>query len=383
MPLMERPGQLCRMAQVSIEGAIPQQNPFRQLVIAAGLGERTHRVYVAMVERPALDITDLAALLDMTEGMLREDLGRLVQASMIQRSGHPDAYRVTPPDQVVESLIARTRERIAEEEGVIAQARKALPALVQTYLRGRAGDTPQDQLAVLGDACAVRAQLFLLTTAATNTVRCMVPDGAFPQWETQVWLRVDEALLGRGVRLSVVTSRTSLESASWRSYLDRIVASGASVRVHPAPPLRLVIMDDDVAVVPRDQDDGAYLMRGRDLCVPPCSLYERIWAEGIPWHRAATADPEAVCLNRRHRQVLALLAEGLTDEGIARRMRCSSRTIGRLIAEIMRELQVASRFQVGVAACRLGLLKSAEAVPGQSSASIGEECRLSAGTEAN
>lgn len=58
----------------------------------------------------------------------------------------------------------------------------------------------------------------------------------------------------------------------------------------------------------------------------------------------------------RNHVVLRLLADGLTDDAIARRIGVSVRTVRNDVAGAMTRLQARSRFQAGVRAVQLGLI---------------------------
>ncbi|MEU4221706.1 helix-turn-helix transcriptional regulator [Actinoplanes sp. NPDC026623] len=60
-------------------------------------------------------------------------------------------------------------------------------------------------------------------------------------------------------------------------------------------------------------------------------------------------------LDEREAMLLALLADGLTDESVAIRLGISERTVRRTMASIMLRLGARSRFQAGLIAARLGL----------------------------
>ncbi|WP_234373185.1 LuxR C-terminal-related transcriptional regulator [Streptomyces sp. H-KF8] len=49
-----------------------------------------------------------------------------------------------------------------------------------------------------------------------------------------------------------------------------------------------------------------------------------------------------------------MLGDGLTDEGISRKMGVSIRTVRRTMADLMRRLNAQSRFQAGTEAVRRG-----------------------------
>jgi DNA-binding NarL/FixJ family response regulator len=62
-------------------------------------------------------------------------------------------------------------------------------------------------------------------------------------------------------------------------------------------------------------------------------------------------------LDREQRELLRLLASGLPDTAIARRMCLAPRTLARRISHLYQMLQADNRFQAGAAAERLGLLE--------------------------
>jgi DNA-binding CsgD family transcriptional regulator len=61
-------------------------------------------------------------------------------------------------------------------------------------------------------------------------------------------------------------------------------------------------------------------------------------------------------LREEQRQLLRLMAEGLPDIAIARRLALGPRTLARRVADLYDLLGVDTRFQAGVAAQRQGLL---------------------------
>jgi DNA-binding NarL/FixJ family response regulator len=63
----------------------------------------------------------------------------------------------------------------------------------------------------------------------------------------------------------------------------------------------------------------------------------------------------------REREVLALVAEGLTNRGIAERLVISEHTVHRHVANILRKLRVSSRAAAAAYAARAGLLWPPEA----------------------
>ena len=93
----------------------------------------------------------------------------------------------------------------------------------------------------------------------------------------------------------------------------------------------------------------AYVLRGRALTAPVVALFEQHWATGAHY---TAVDVGRDVSTERVRQVVALLARGMKDEAVARRLGVPTRTMRRLVAATMDELGAQSRFQTGIQAVR-------------------------------
>jgi DNA-binding NarL/FixJ family response regulator len=83
------------------------------------------------------------------------------------------------------------------------------------------------------------------------------------------------------------------------------------------------------------------------------ALFEEYWAVARPW---GPPGPDPYGLSDQQREVLRLLAEGCTDEGISRRIGVSLRTVRRIASDLMTRLAARSRFEAGVKAAQVGWL---------------------------
>ncbi|MFE5090773.1 helix-turn-helix transcriptional regulator [Streptomyces sp. NPDC056638] len=86
-----------------------------------------------------------------------------------------------------------------------------------------------------------------------------------------------------------------------------------------------------------------------------CEIFEQTWDRATPFADAVSQGLEEVS-REIHETIVRLLAAGLKDEAIARRLGMSLRTARRHIADIMEELDATSRFQAGAHAAARGLL---------------------------
>jgi DNA-binding NarL/FixJ family response regulator len=115
-----------------------------------------------------------------------------------------------------------------------------------------------------------------------------------------------------------------------------------------------VIVDDEVAVLPRDGSSGAMLVHGPDLVGPVAALFDELWHDAVPVTPASDGSREPPVTEARIRQVVSLLAQGHKDETIARRLGVSVRTVRRFVSAAVSTLHAESRFQAGVLAAKRG-----------------------------
>ena len=121
-------------------------------------------------------------------------------------------------------------------------------------------------------------------------------------------------------------------------------------------PVRALIVDRVLALVV-DETLRARAVRALGAVESLHRLASRLWDRAADVRAAGSAapvlDPES---QPRGETVLRLLAEGLTDDAMARRIGVSVRTVRTEVAGLMASLDARSRFQAGLRAAQLGLL---------------------------
>lgn len=315
-----------------------------------GLSARLERTYLAMLDSPALSVPELAGRLFLDDAELRRQLEVLVIAGLVAPTTTPDSYQALPPDQAVEVLIRRAQVTINERRTGIESAREAIPQLIDTFVAARTGRTP-GEVELLDDPSVVRARSFQLTRLATRRAQFVIANTVVDAQAVESPRGLDLDLLDRHIDVQVIASSVAITKRAWADHLREVERRGGEVRVHPAPPLSVILLDDTVCVLTRTSRPGALVTHHSDLSAPAVSLFETLWHSAEP---ATTPSPAS--LTPRHREALNLLAQGLTDDMIARRMQISHRSVGRLVAQLCEELQAPSRFAAGYLAARRGWL---------------------------
>lgn len=141
------------------------------------------------------------------------------------------------------------------------------------------------------------------------------------------------------------------------TYAQWLAQSGASVRTTPTLPVRMLVYDRKIALLPLDAADsrkGVIQVIDTGIVTAVLALFEQIWSAATPVGSAPARDDRG--LSAQERQLLKLLAEGLTDEGAARQLGLSQRTVRRIMAGIMERLGARSRFEAGLQAAKRGWL---------------------------
>jgi DNA-binding CsgD family transcriptional regulator len=174
-------------------------------------------------------------------------------------------------------------------------------------------------------------------------------------------VRAHQRALRRGVEVRSLHLRAGLlpQQLQRLRWLSR---GGASVRLRSTLPFRMLLVDQSVALCapPPDVPGHVVVVRGADLLRLLASVAQVLWADAVPLVQPtegatedATEDGE---LDAEDRQLLRLLAEGLSDRGIARKLGVAERTVTRRVSRLFATLGAATRFQAGVEAGRRGLL---------------------------
>jgi DNA-binding CsgD family transcriptional regulator len=199
----------------------------------------------------------------------------------------------------------------------------------------------------LDGVVAVRARLAELAAAARSECLALLP--ALLSHSVHPVLRPPGRVRWRGLyQDSLRDDPRTIRQA--RRLADR----GGQARTVAAVPMLLFVVDRGVAVLavgPRGDRCDAVVLHGSAV-EGMHDLFEEFWAAASPW--GPPVPPTEPTLTAQQREVVRLLAEGLTDEGISRRIGVSLRTVRQIASELMLRLAARSRFEAGVKAARSG-----------------------------
>ena len=307
-----------------------------------GISADDERIYRSLLRQPGISVTELGRAVGRRPDSVRLSVNRLESMGLVTRVGGSDGLQGTRPDVAVDVLVARKQAELA---AVQAQARGLLEELPRDQ-----GAEPQDYLEIVRgrEAVAHRFQQLQQTTQ----VELMVLDRPPYAQEVTEPNQGEFELLGRGVRSRGIYAPEAIEQPASLHGLRQAVEAGEEARVHPNLPLKLAISDRAAALLPLTGDEStesALVIRASMLLEALIALFELLWASAVPLPDESHPGHDV--------ELVALLAAGLKDETIARHLGISGRSLSRRTNKLMAELGARTRFQGGIQATRLGLLR--------------------------
>ncbi|MFB8243350.1 LuxR C-terminal-related transcriptional regulator [Kitasatospora purpeofusca] len=326
------------------------------MLAVLGLDTTSEAVYRAMLAHPREGVTGLAASLGLPQDEIRRSLDRLSTLALIRPSyDRAGELRAVSPEVGLELLMARQQAELAAQQLRIEASRSAAAQLIAEYadLTPAVGHPGVEQLVGLDE---IRDRMAAMARELRTEVMTFAPGGGQRQAAIEAAKPQDRALLERGIRMRTVYLNSVRNSQPTLEYVTWLAELGGEVRTAAELPTRMIIFDRARALIPVSIEDsaaGAVVLTGNGTLTALCALFENIWSAAQPLGGAAR---DASGLNPQEAAVVRLLAQGLTDDAIAKRLAVSSRTARRLATELMERLEARSRFEFGVRAVQQGWL---------------------------
>lgn len=315
---------------------------------ALGVSPDSEQLYRAVLGNPGSSVEILADRVGRQPGEVRRMLAALVDAGLVSISD--GTVRAEPPQLALGRLLAREARQLVAAEEALAHARLEVSRYEAEH---QAGLLPGSQ--ALGveivDPSKTRSVLNSLALSTVGEMLFLQTD----QGHTAASRSTDAAVTGalRSGRTSRVLYPIDIPERPSSRYLARL-AAGERARVLPRVPCRMAVFGDSAVVLPRSWEEPAVtavVVRQPGIVSVCRAWFEDLWRQGVDV--PGTRDERDAAARSR---LLQLLEHGVKDEGIARTLGMSLRTVRRRIADLLTELGVESRFQAGAEAVRRGWL---------------------------
>jgi sugar-specific transcriptional regulator TrmB len=257
----------------------------------------------------------------------------------------PRRWVPVAPEAAIAALVTPREARLRRELAEAERLRTELALLTPLYAEGRRRGRARQPLLEVGQLDTV---LGLITDAA---VRCRVEvrtcqpgGGRSPHLLEQAFAR-DQEMLRRGVRMRTLYQHTARHHPPTQEYVRRMTGEGAEVRTLSQLFGRMIAFDNDTVFIPHQDDpDAAIVLHDPSTVAYLCAVFDHAWTLAEPY---SAAWPDSSARDEVKQAIVRLLAEGMKDEQVARRLGMSLRTCRKHIAEIMDQLGAYSRFQAG------------------------------------
>jgi DNA-binding CsgD family transcriptional regulator len=260
------------------------------------------------------------------------------------------------PGEDVDRMVALLREQglvadLANEQGTIRAVPRDVTALA-ARLPDRSplpGMRPPAEHDGADKACALVERL---VSMVHDQVVFLAPD--YLPGAAEFATHVAELALSRGVVLRSVWSPEVLAADAAVEHAQWLRRRWAAPRLVATVPCRAVLVDATSGVL--FDEHGPQLITSENM---PGAMEKLCRAAARLWQLSAeitTEDADHTPAPCRQDVVLRLLAIGLTDDAVARRLGISVRTVRNDVASSMTALAARSRFQAGVRAAQLGLI---------------------------
>lgn len=330
-----------------------------------GLGATEERVYEALLEERAEGAEELARHLRLRRDDVDAALGRLVEHGLaLPPRGSGTLPRPAAPAAAIRSLIHRRQAELHMKSAELERLRMTADQLAGR-LTAVAPAAPGSGIEVITGQRAIEERADDLLASAEREVVVLDRPPYVRDRRGYGTFRLPgagvEGLLDRGVTVRTVLDRDGLAAPERIRTLNALVERGLRARVAPAVPTRLIAVDRRTALLPpgdaADPKASALLVGDALLRHALVPLFETVWDRAAPVGGPPAEPPTAGgALPPEQRELLALLAAGLKDEAIARRLGVHVHTARRRISRLLESLGAETRFQAGARATLRGWL---------------------------
>ncbi|TDD28699.1 hypothetical protein E1287_32300 [Actinomadura sp. KC06] len=338
-PLLDNPS-------MSPASAATDENPFAAL----GITTLQQSLYSTLLHHPGTTFGELAELSDEPRPRLAGLLKELEALGMVGIDASTDPkYFPYPPDAVVETLI---RQRETE----FIRARIEAKRLSGDLLAAEQRTNPQKLVEIIDGMEAVVQRYEQVQRSAVKHVKAIdkPPYAVDPKAPNEV----EREQIGHGVEYRVIFTPDALAIPEKLEMARQDAIIGERARVLESAPTKLIIVDDEMALMPLRGDDPGIsaVIRPSTLLDILINVFNTCWEQATPLQGDNESGDVWPRLSEADRHLLTLLAAGLKDEAVARHTGMGARTVSRHVARLLRTLNARTRFQAGVHAARRDLV---------------------------
>jgi sugar-specific transcriptional regulator TrmB len=237
--------------------------------------------YLALTRRGRATGAEVARLAGLPRQRIYDVLDGLVARGIAAvEPGRPAQYTARPPEEVVSGLLASHREQLARLE---RQAAEAVARLTPAFRAGRDENDPLNYIEILRDPAAIGRRFAELESTVEREILVFTkPPYAIEPADNLAGLQ----LLQRGIDARSVYERSLYENEAQVVAVRQFVAAGERARVVDELPLKLVVIDERLALFTMEDpvagDPGLTIMAVEHQALARLLklAFERVWETG-------------------------------------------------------------------------------------------------------
>ena len=316
-----------------------------------GISADAEALYVVLASIEEADPEELAARAGLAPLSVRTHLDGLADLGLALAVGG-GRWRTLPLTDVVKGLRVK---RLAEVEAAAIAAET-----LQNQLLAATQDGDDEIRVVMGREAVVAENRELCSRA--NREICIFDKGPYAEQQAVT----EEELSGDAPEWQAMERGVALRSIYHPGFdADRLqelmlfAAKGEQARTASVP-MKLLLFDGQTALIPSmpsylpGHEIRASVVRHPLMVESLHWLFEAVWDSSIPITAGKYLDSDP-----RRQMLVSLMMSGSTDDAIANQLGINVRSVRRWIAELMDELGVTTRLQLGAALVRAQRMRPA------------------------
>lgn len=317
-------------------------------------------LYRLILKNPSWLADDLAAAASVSAAEVETTLDELERAGLLAPStATPGGYIAIDPDAALARLFAAEERQVRLHQEQLTSTRDSIRAIMNDFIKLRADERGVIEIESLRTAEQVNAFLDDVANMVNHRESSMHPGGIPSADLTEEILLRDAEMISRNIKIRSLYAQHVAEVPHMMEYLVSAAKLGMEVRLAPYLPLRMLIFDESLALLPIDPQDssqGAFVIRGTELVRSLQAFFDFCWQNAVPLQSHTAAGRPNIDLTAQEELIIRMLASGMKDESIARQLGVSTRTLSRIISVFLERLEVSTRFQAGQKISDMGLL---------------------------
>ncbi|MFI9235148.1 LuxR C-terminal-related transcriptional regulator [Streptomyces cinnamoneus] len=321
--------------------------------------EDLEELYQLAIRFQVLCVSQAAEKLDWDDSRMARAVRLLVEGELLRPlAGDPNALVPVAPRTAASRRLAPLHSQIARMERESEEIRAELAVFQELHEQALREARLAEPFQTIAGADAIAAEIAAASEDCRSEVLIARPGGGRSAADVlQIAWEPPESMLARRVRTRTLFQHATRFDGPTRKHVERIVAAGGEVRTLGDSFEQMIIFDREVAIIPSDGNrDVAVVIRQPGVVGFLLGVFERAWVNARPFESHNRAADVSELISSVRMSIIQLLAEGETDEAIARRIGVSVRTCRSHVAKIYQELGARSRCQLGVLIAQSGLL---------------------------